>query len=169
MISGRVAGERAGRYAQTRVRVERLPYQPKVLMAKKPDLTEKYARLIMEIRQSAWNNLLLVKSKSSINRFRSRIDEGWEEARSIAGNPAAVPVELEHLLILGRALAKTALERNESRGGFYREDHPVSAQGRPEAHILTLSETGELRLRKEVLDPQWNPSCQNRLDSERWG
>jgi succinate dehydrogenase/fumarate reductase flavoprotein subunit len=169
IISGRVAGEQAGRYAQSRVRIERLPYQPKALMAGKPDVAEKYARLIMEIRQSAWNDLLVVRSKGSIDRFRARIDVISEEARRIAGNPAAVPVELEHLPVLGRALAQTALERNESRGGFYREDYPILAQGRPEAHILSLSDTGELRVRKEVLDPQWNPSFQNRLDRERWG
>jgi succinate dehydrogenase/fumarate reductase flavoprotein subunit len=78
-------------------------------------------------------------------------------------------VEVENLLILGKALARTALERKESRGGFYREDYPVPAQGRPEAHILTLSEEGEMVLRKEVLDLQWNPGFKNRLDKERWG
>jgi L-aspartate oxidase len=139
------------------------------LIAAKSDLAKEYAHLIMEIRHSAWDNLLVIKSKSSINRFHARIDEVCEEARRIAPNPAAVPVEVENLLILGKALAKTALERKESRGGFYREDYPVPAQGRPEAHILALSEAGEVALRKEVLDPQWNPSFQNRLDKQRWG
>jgi succinate dehydrogenase/fumarate reductase flavoprotein subunit len=31
-------------------------------------------------------------------------------------------VEVENLLTLGKALARTAMERKESRGGFYRED-----------------------------------------------
>jgi len=101
--------------------------------------------------------------------FNSRIDEICEETRGIAGDPAAVPVELENLLVLGKALAKTAIERKESRGGFYREDYPVPAQGVPEAHILTLAETGEVTLRKEILDPLWNPDFQNMLDKERWG
>jgi succinate dehydrogenase/fumarate reductase flavoprotein subunit len=169
IISGRIAGEQATACAQNRACAEQLPYQPKELIAAKPDLVKEYAHLIMEIRQSAWDNLLVIKSKSSINRFHARIDEVCEEARRIAPNPAAVPVEVENLLILGKALAKTALERKESRGGFYREDYPVPAQGRPEAHILALSEAGEVALRKEVLDPQWNPSFQNRLDKQRWG
>ncbi|MHC4569617.1 MAG: FAD-binding protein, partial [Planctomycetota bacterium] len=169
IISGAIAGEQATRYAQNRAYAERLPYQPKESIAAKPDLAKEYAPLIMEIRQSAWDNLLVIKSNSSINRFQGRIDEICEEARRIAPNPTAVPVEVENLLILARALAKTALERKESRGGFYREDYPVMAEGRPEAHILTLSETGEVALRKEVLDPQWNPDSKNRLDKERWG
>jgi len=169
IISGRIAAEQATLYARNRACAEQLPYQPKELIAGKPDLAGEYAHLIMEIRQSAWDNLLVIKSESSINRFRARIDEICQEARTIAGNPAAVPVEVENLLILGNALAKTALERKESRGGFYREDYPVPAQGRPEAHILALSEAGEVALRKKVLDTQWDPGFQNRLGEERWG
>ncbi len=169
IISGRIAGEEAAGYAQNCACAEQLAFQPKELIAAKPDLAKKYAHLIMEIRQSAWDNLLVIKSKSSIDRFGARIKDICEEARRIAPDPAAVPVEVENLLILAKALAKTALERKESRGGFYREDYPAPAQGRPEAHILALSEAGDVALRKEVLDPQWNPGFQNRLDKERWG
>jgi succinate dehydrogenase/fumarate reductase flavoprotein subunit len=169
IISGRMAGEQAAEYAQKCACTEHLPYQPMEWITGKPDMARDYAHLIMEIRQSAWDNLLVIKSESSINRFHARIDEICEKARRIAGNPTAVPVEVESLLILGKALAKTALERKESRGGFYREDYPNPAKGRPEAHIITLSEAGEVALYKEVLDPQWNSDFQNSLDKERWG
>ncbi|MBA7542269.1 hypothetical protein ES705_34589 [subsurface metagenome] len=169
IISGKIAGQQAAVCAHNRMCAEHLPYQPKELIAAKPDLAKEYAPLIMEIRQSAWDNLLVIKSKSSINRFQARIDEISGEVLRIAGSPAAVPVEVENLLILGKALARTALERKESRGGFYREDYPVPVQGSPEAHILALSEAGEVLLRKEILDPQWDPDFQNRLDKERWG
>jgi len=169
IISGRIAGEQAALYAQNSACAEQLSCQPKELIAGKPDLAGEYARLIKEIRQSAWDNLLVIKSESSINRFHARLNEICEEARTIAGNPAEVPVEVENLLILGHALARTALERKESRGGFYREDYPVPAQGRPEAHIIAMSEAGEVALRKEVIDPEWDPGSQNMLDKERWG
>jgi succinate dehydrogenase/fumarate reductase flavoprotein subunit len=169
IISGRIAGQQAAGYAQDCARTEHLPFQPKELIAGNPDLAKEYAHLIMEIRQSAWDNLLVIKSASSIKCFQARIDEIFEEVRRITPNPVEVPVEVENLLILGKALAKTALERKESRGGFYREDYPYPAQGRPEAHILTFSEAGEVVLRKEVLDLQWNPDFKNRLDKERWG
>ncbi len=169
IISGRVAGEQATEYAQNRTRAEQIPYQPNKSIAGNPGLLKDYARLIMEIRQSAWDNLLVIKSKNSVNRFHTRIEEIAEEAQRTAENPAAVPVEVENLLILGKALAKTTLEREESRGGFYREDHPVSAKGLPEVHLLTLSEAGEVALRKEVFDPQWDSSFQDGLNKERWG
>ena len=169
IISGRIAGQQAAGYAKNCARTEHLPYQPKELIAAKPDLAKEYAHLIMEIRRSAWDNLLVIKSESSINSFQARIDEICEQAQRISPNPTAVPVEVENLLILAKALAKAALERKESRGGFYREDYPRPAQGKPEAHILALSEAGAVTLRKEVLDPQWNSDFKNRLDKERWG
>jgi succinate dehydrogenase/fumarate reductase flavoprotein subunit len=169
IISGKIAGEQAAEYARKRALIEHLSYQPAESIAAKPDLAKDYTHLIIKIRQSAWDNLLVIKSESSINRFDVLIDEIGEEARRIAGNPAAVPVEVENLLILGKALAGTSIERKESRGGFYREDHLVAAQGIPEAHILTLSEAGEVSVRKEVLDPKWNPDFENKLDKERWG
>jgi fumarate reductase (CoM/CoB) subunit A len=169
LISGRIAGKHAAQYAQNRASQERVPYQPQPSMAAKPGLARAYAPLLTRIRQSAWDNLLVIKSKRSINRYWALIEESCEEAQQIAGNLPAVPVEVEHLLILGKALAKASLERKESRGGFYREDYPNPVHGKPEAHILALSETGEVTLEKEVLDPQWQPDCQNSLDKERWG
>ena len=169
IITGRIAGEQAAEYARNRLHVERLACEPKELTAARPDLAKEYSPLIMKIRQSAWENLLVIKSKSSINRFNALTDDICEEARRITGDTAAVPVEVENLLILAKALAKTALERKESRGGFYREDYPNPAQERPEAHAITLSEAGEVVLHKKVLDPQWNPDSKNVLDKERWG
>jgi len=169
IISGRIAGEQATGYARNHARAEQLPYQPKESIAGNPDLAKEYAHLITEIRQSAWDDLLVIKNKNSVNRFHDRIEEITEEAQRTAGNPAAVPVEVENLLILGKVLATTTLEREESRGGFYREDYPVPSSGRPETHLLTLSEEGEVGLRKEVFDPQWDPCFQNGLDKERWG
>jgi len=169
IISGRTAGRHAAGYAQKCATVEPLPYQPKKLMAGSPDLTEQYARLVMELRQSAWDNLLLIKSENSVDRFDNRIGEITEEALAIAGDPAALPVEIDSLLVLGKALAGTTRARTESRGGFYRSDYPDQVPDIPEAHILALSDTGEVSLRKEVLDPQWNPDSPNILDEERWG
>ncbi len=64
---------------------------------------------------------------------------------------------------------KASLARQESRGGFYREDYPNSSQGRPEAQCLTLSETGKVTLRKTVLDPEWQSDFKDSLDKARWG
>jgi succinate dehydrogenase/fumarate reductase flavoprotein subunit len=78
-------------------------------------------------------------------------------------------VEMENLLVLGKALATATLARAESRGGFYREDHPEASADIPEAHVIALSEAGEVLLRKEVLDPEWNSRSPDLLDKERWG
>jgi len=169
MISGRIAGEQAAGYAQAHACAEQLPCPTKTSLAERPELMSVYAPLIMTVRQSAWDNLLVIKSASSIKCFQARLEEVHSEARNIAGNPDAIPVELENLLVLSSALAKSSLDRKESRGGFYREDYPSATQGRPETHVLSLSEAGEVVLRREVLDPQWNPEFQDSLAKERWG
>ena len=169
MISGSIAAKHATQYARGITTVDQLPYQAKQLLAVKPNLAKQYARLIMEIRQSAWKDILVVKSKSSIDNFRVRVDQICREVCSIAGGPAALPVEVENLLILAKAIARASLERKESRGGFYREDYPDAVNSVPQAHIITLSRAGKVQLEKEILDQQWNPDFHNSLGKERWG
>ncbi|MHC4741296.1 MAG: FAD-binding protein [Planctomycetota bacterium] len=169
MISGRIAGEQAARHAENRGSSEKLAFLPKELIAAMPESAREYSRLIKEIRQSAWENLLVVKSERSIKDFGAVVEQFRREARRIASNPAAVPVEVENLLVLGKALARTALERKESRGGFYREDYPAMAEEKTEAHIVTLSEGGEIKVQKAILDPDWDGDFQNKLDKQRWG
>jgi succinate dehydrogenase/fumarate reductase flavoprotein subunit len=169
IISGRIAGKNAAKFSKKRSRADQLSWQPVASIAGNPEFSRDYSRFITEIRRSAWDDILVIKSEDSIKRFKSRIDEITREAHKAAGRPNTIPVEVKHLLILAKAIAATTVERKESRGGFYREDYPLAAQGTPETHLLALTEAGEVILRKQVLDPQWNPLSQNGLDNERWG
>lgn len=169
LISGRIAGRNAVARAQEQTRFRPLPCPSQTCLAGRPDLAGRYAPIIEAIRQSAWDNLLVIKSERSMLRFLTLVDECCQEARQMAEKPAAVPVEVEHLLILAKALARTSLARQESRGGFYREDFPDAVQGTPEVHCLALSEAGDVTLQKEVVDPQWRWDIQDSLNKERWG
>ncbi len=169
MISGRVAGEQAAGYARKSAGAEQLPYQPETLIAASPSLAKEYGRLILELRQSAWDNLLVIRSEGSVNRFCDLMENIAHQARAAAADPEALPVEMKNLLLLGKALAGATLARQESRGGFYREDYPDPRADIPEAHIVVVSEAGEVSVRKEVLDPLWNRDSENILDKERWG
>jgi succinate dehydrogenase/fumarate reductase flavoprotein subunit len=169
MISGKIAGGQAAGFATKRSAVEQQDFRPVQLIAANVGPAEEYAKLITELRQSAWDNLLVIKSDRSVDRFRNRSMEIAEEVRAMADDPKDVPVEMENLLIVGKALAAATLRRTESRGGFYRHDHPDPSPEIPEAHIIALSEDNEITLRREVLDPDWNPDCQNMLDKKRWG
>lgn len=169
IISGKTAGEQAAGYAHDHTHTGAISYEPKISIAGKPELSTKYSPIIEKIQKAAWDNLLVIKSESSVKSFQDRIKELGEQSLITAGNPAAIPVEVENLLLLGQALAKTTLEREESRGGFYREDFPVPDGRVPQVHLLSLSDEGRLTLRKEVFDPQWNPSFEDGLKKERWG
>lgn len=169
MISGRIAGEQAAEYACKAPNPDRLPHATATLLAADPEKAARFVPLIAKLRQSAWDNLLVVKSTNSVNRFRALLTDIERETRAAAEDPDALPVEVRNLLILGKALTAATMEREESRGGFYREDHPTPSAGVPKAHVISLSEEGEVLLRKEVLDPAWDPEAPDILVDERWG
>jgi succinate dehydrogenase/fumarate reductase flavoprotein subunit len=169
LISGRIAGTRAAELARGRRSPGKVTAAPAESIAADPELLPAYARLVAELRRAAWEDLLVVKSEGSVARFLERAEQLAGEAAKTAGRPAGFPVEFENLLVLGKALAATTRERRESRGGFYREDHPAAAPGTPEVHVVRLSEASEVKVRKEVVDPQWDPTFQDGLEQERWG
>jgi len=165
MISGKVAGEQAAQHASKIGTPEQIPFKPVRLLAHDPDQRKRYAPLLKRLRQSAWENLLVVRSKSSVKRFEEQMKEITEQ--SLPHFPT--PIELENLLILGKALSRATLEREESRGGFYREDYPDPVPTVPSANVIAISESGEVSLRKEILDPLWDPESRDILGKERWG
>ena len=75
-----------------------LVFRPESVISADQGSVEQYSRLVTDIRRSAWDNLLVTKSESSINRFHARLNEICEEAQAIAGDPTKVPVEVENLL-----------------------------------------------------------------------
>ncbi|MHC4201701.1 MAG: FAD-binding protein, partial [Planctomycetota bacterium] len=109
MISGRIAGEQAAAYGQRAAAAVELPWRAQRLIAGSPDPAKRYAPLVMKLRQSAWDNLLVIKSEASVNRFRDVLEEVAEEARKESGGPAALPVEMDDLLVLGKVLATATL------------------------------------------------------------
>jgi len=169
IISGRIAGREAAGHVPRRSPIKPLRFERQGSDGTENELSQAYGPLFTEIRRSAWENLLVVKSERSIEMFRDRLEQVRQRSRAMAVDSGGMPAELENLLVVGEVLAETSLERRESRGGFYREDYPNAIQAAPEAHIVTLSEDGRVLLRKETLDPQWNPDSRDGLGNVRWG
>ncbi|MEM1247270.1 MAG: L-aspartate oxidase [Acidobacteriota bacterium] len=86
------------------------------------DRADRVETLIGELRDVAWSDIGIVRSRPRLERALVRLDEIERELP--AGNPTQRSGELRNMLTTARLVAHCALRREESRGGHYREDFP---------------------------------------------
>lgn len=88
---------------------------------------ERVEELIGELRDVAWSDIGIVRSRPRLERALVRLDE--IERQLPAGNPTQRSGELRNMITTARLVAQCALRREESRGGHYREDFPEPRRG----------------------------------------
>jgi len=126
--------------------------------------------MIHDIREISQSQMLLIKNKDGLEQVRKSLDEIEEKAAAAAGTPEQIPIELGNMLLLSRSLLLTTASREESRGGFYREDFPeMDTKSKPNISRISLDQYGDITLTCEVVDPDWDLDFQNTLSDERWG
>lgn len=175
VISGKLAGQAAAAYSRKATMLSSIE-EPKIvsLLGNQPHITSDqrrtYQQMIQEIRKMTQDQLLLIKSREGLEKTRQQLDDLTAKAAVVAGSPKQLPIELENMLLLSRALWLAASSRDESRGGFYREDFPgPNLTIKPKIHIVSLQQSGNIELAKVIADPEWDPDYQNKLTNERWG
>ena len=133
--------------------------------------TRRAEEIHRDLRQSAWDKALLIRSEKSLRGFLSDIAGQKDEMGSCSvESPDDVIriLELENMLLVGQAVGMSALRRQESRGGHNREDYPdYRAQEPPEAHIITQTH-GKINVVQDVIDPAWRETDKE-LKQARWG
>jgi succinate dehydrogenase / fumarate reductase flavoprotein subunit len=78
---------------------------------------------------------------------------------SVSGNREYNPgwhtaLDLSNLMIVSEAITKCAIERKESRGGHFREDHPSKVDSFATFnHVIFKGPSGEMQLRREPIKP----------------
>lgn len=82
------------------------------------DVTPDFPKLLAKLRQVMWDYAGIVRSQPGLLRALDALEHIEREAP-----PAAWT--LRNLIITGRLITQSALERQESRGGHYREDFPT--------------------------------------------
>ncbi len=175
VISGKLAGQAAAAYSRKATMLSSIE-EPKIvsLLGNQPHITPDqrgaYQQMIQEIREMAQNQLLLIKSREGLEKTRQKLDDLTVKAVVVAGSPKQLPIELENMLLLSRALWLATTSREESRGGFYREDFPgPNLTTKPKTHIVSLEQSGNIKLANVIADPEWDPDYQNKLTNKRWG
>jgi succinate dehydrogenase / fumarate reductase flavoprotein subunit len=125
------------------------------------------------LQRSAWNHALVVRSESGLKRMLDDLNELRSEFETSMGTSKPLEViqalELANLLLIGEVVAQTALRREESRGGHYREDFPERITDRPPDGIIVSQDPDEkLKLEETVIDPEWRDELSD-LGKARWG
>jgi succinate dehydrogenase / fumarate reductase flavoprotein subunit len=136
LVFGKRAGEYAARFARehgdTRVDVDRAKAAERLALE---PFERKDGEGPYQIQQTLQNvmqeNVGIVRREAEMQRALTEIDalEARAERVAVTGNREYNPgwhtaLDLGNLLIISRAIAMTAIERKESRGGHFRDDYP---------------------------------------------
>ena len=135
---------------------------------------EEVTRLRTELAEAAWEYGLVVRSAQGLGSWLERMNSVDERVLQIDGETAPEDViarlELRNLLLVGKAVCRSELVREESRGPHYREEFPELDTARPPAAtVVRYAGNEELTLRSVVVDPEWNDRDGLSFGSMRWG
>jgi succinate dehydrogenase/fumarate reductase flavoprotein subunit len=154
LVMGNLAGEKAAERARA--------------MAVKPDVgsgaTEEVIRLALlgsptgttEVKELAevlkkamWYHAGIIRTKEGLENVLVTLDS-VEQSYSImlVGNAQQLwdAVELCNMVTVSRMICKAALERTESRGSHYRQDHPAENSGEWLKNIIISNQQGRMTL-----------------------
>jgi L-aspartate oxidase len=94
----------------------------------KGSLGSEGSMLAAEIQALMWRDVGLFRNRTGLASALARLEPAWQEmdANLRGGEPLdTAGWRAASLLTVGRLIARAALRREESRGGHYREDHPM--------------------------------------------
>jgi fumarate reductase (CoM/CoB) subunit A len=180
LLASQVFGARAGRHSAAYARGRKLPdIDTRVLRVAKEQIKSLHRRkgdqqaavLKGMLQQSAYYNLLVMKSEESLNRFLDEvryIRQKLVPRLSVANTQALVEaLELQNLLSVAELEATVCLERAESRGPHYREDFPEQDDKNWLRSIIAKKAGDRLRLEPLTLDPGWKDRGDEKV--KMWG
>jgi succinate dehydrogenase / fumarate reductase flavoprotein subunit len=173
LVFGQRAGEYAAKYAKTNPTVQindaqvEAAYREAVEPFERPagGSTEGPFQVQYDLQNMMQELVGIVRLENEITRALDGIGKLKERAAKVAVqghreyNPGwNTAIDLKHLLTVSEAIAMSALDRKESRGGHFREDFPKKD---PEAAkyntVLSKAADGSMKLRREPIPPMPEP------------
>lgn len=168
MASCQVFGRRAGRHAAAAAKTRVLPavgnkvaesQLKRIAELKESKGDQKPLELMKMLKKTAWENLLVVRSKEGLTQLLAEIGRIRNELvprLSVENAPELVQaLELMNLLQVGEIVANAALMRTESRGGHYRDDFPKRDDTNWLQVITVKKVAGKMQLSTVKLDNEW--------------
>ena len=180
LLASPVFGARAGRHGAAHAMGRKLPdIDSEVLRAAEERIKsiqntkhdKKPAALKKMLQQSAYYDLLVIKSKESLTRFLGEVRKIGQELvpRIAVTSPQELveALELQNLLLLAELEANVCLKRTESRGPHYREEFPEQ-DDKNWLRSITVKKIGDgFQLDTVVLDVTWENKGDEKV--KMWG
>ena len=153
-VFGDIAGESAARHAMG-VRREKSKGEMFARMLPLQDKTGKARQLLRGVQDLTWAHAGPIRNAKSLRDGLSRVFEmeaGLGELEA-AGRSLELH-EVKGSLLISKAIMRASLEREESRGAFYRDDFPERDDGNWLKHVvLNLdAETGDFVLSHQPVE-----------------
>lgn len=108
-----------------RAAAEELPVLSRLSQGDSRAEPERVSRLVSALRQAMWDRAGIVRSGDGLRGLLELLNALEEEAPQAL---TAENVTLHNMIATSRLIAKSALAREESRGGHYREDFPNESE-----------------------------------------
>ena len=167
LVFGRRAGEHAARYAKDAksVSIRDAEADAAVKAALRPfdqgQSGESAYQIQYELQDTMQENVGIVRRESEMRRALDTVGALTQRAARIGvpGNREYNPgwhtaLDLTHLLTVSEAIARSAIERKESRGGHFRDDYPEkSAEYGTFNLVITKGADGEMKLERSPIPP----------------
>lgn len=131
VVFGITAGKSAAEYARkTNINIydsnERITYWKNRIKRFRTGLIS-VNNINNKIRELMWNKCGIIKSARELNELIKEIEElkkNLDELKAINTNEIVKAIETINMITLSEIIAKSSLERRESRGSHYRYDYP---------------------------------------------
>ncbi len=154
LVFGKRAGEYAAKFAkeQARPAIDGAAVEGALRAALEPferPAGENPYAIQTQLQDSMQDLVGIVRTESEMKEALAVIEGLKERARKagVAGGRSYHPgwhtaIDLKNLLIVSEAIAKSAIERTESRGGHFREDFPGKSEAWGGKNVIVRKESG---------------------------
>jgi succinate dehydrogenase / fumarate reductase flavoprotein subunit len=179
LVFGKRAGEYAARFAreQSRGRIDPLQVDAAARHALEPfdaDRTENPYAIQHDLQETMQRLVGIVRVESEMRQALAELERlrGRAARAKVTGHREYNPgwhaaLDLPNLLTVSEAVTRCALERRESRGGHFRDDHPEKA---PEFgninFVVRQAGDGSMVIRPEPI-PEMPPELKQVIDENR--
>ena len=160
IVFGAIAGRSAARYAASR--------PPVMAWAPPPRRQARGERpasaVLQEAQETLWSHAALYRTEQGLSAGLSELEELESHGLATGEGPAErlAALEARNCLLIGQALARSALIREETRGEHRRLDFPHAAEKWRSNIIVRLDQEGNLRCctvpypaAHNTFDPPW--------------